>query len=85
MTKQRFTESDVEEAALAWLDALDFAVLYSLDITAVLYGEERNEPNLRDVVLEGRLCQALVRLNPGLLPAPCATRRCPSSSPVICD
>jgi type I restriction enzyme R subunit len=61
-----FTESIVEEAALAWLEALGYAVLHGPDIAAGMFGAERNDPNYRDVVLEGRLRQALVRLNPDL-------------------
>lgn len=64
-----FTESIVKDAALAWLEALGYAVLHGPDIAAGMLGAERSEPNYRDVVLEGRLCQALVRLNPDLPPA----------------
>lgn len=38
------------------------------DIAVGEPGAERSDPNYRDVVLEGRLRQALVRLNPGLPP-----------------
>jgi type I restriction enzyme R subunit len=58
-----FIESVVEDAALAWLDSLGYAVLHGPDIAAGLTGAERNDPNYRDVVLEGRLRQALARLN----------------------
>jgi len=61
-----FTESIVEEAALAWLETLGYAVLHGPDIAAGMLGTERSEPNYRDVVLKGRLCQALLRLNPDL-------------------
>lgn len=63
-----FTESVVEDAALAWLEALGYSVLHGPDITADEPGRERGDPNYRDVVLEGRLRQALVRLNPDLPP-----------------
>jgi len=63
-----FTESLVEEAALAWLEGLGYAVLHGPDIAAGEPGAERNDPNYRDVVLERRLRQALVRLNPDLPP-----------------
>jgi type I restriction enzyme R subunit len=36
------------------------------EIAADMPGAERSDPNYRDVVLEGRLRQALVRLNPDL-------------------
>jgi type I restriction enzyme R subunit len=61
-----FTESIVEDAALAWLEALGYAVLHGPDIAYGMPGAERDDPNYRDVVLEGRLRQALVRLNPDL-------------------
>lgn len=63
-----FAESVVEEAALAWLTDLGFAVLHGPDIAVGEPSAERNDPNYRDVVLERRLRQALVRLNPNLPP-----------------
>ena len=47
-----FTESVVEEAALAWLEALGYAVLHGPEIAAGEPGAERSDPNYRDVVLE---------------------------------
>ncbi len=61
-----FTESVVEAAALAWMKGLGYAVLHGPDIAADMPGAERRDPNYRDVVLEDRLRQALVRLNPDL-------------------
>jgi type I restriction enzyme R subunit len=61
-----FTESVVEDAALAWLEALGYAVLHGPEIAAGQPAAERRDPNYRDVVLERRLRQALVRLNPDL-------------------
>src|SRR5882672_10587758 len=61
-----FTESIVEDAALAWLEGLGYAVLHGPDIAADMPAAERSDPNYRDVVLEGRLRQALARLNTGL-------------------
>jgi len=58
-----FTESVVEDAALAWLEALGYVVLHGPDIAVGMPGAERDDPNYRDVVLKGRLRQALVRLN----------------------
>lgn len=58
-----FTESIVEDAALAWLCSLGYKVIYGPDIAAGESGAERSDPNYRDVVLERRLWQALVRLN----------------------
>src|SRR5713101_6206026 len=62
----QFTESVVEEAALAWLEALGYAVRHGPEIAAGEAYAERSDPNYRDVVLENRLRQALVRLNPDL-------------------
>ncbi len=61
-----FTESVVEDAALAWLEALGYSVLHGPDIAAGELGAERSDPNYRDVVLERRVRDALVTLNPAL-------------------
>jgi type I restriction enzyme R subunit len=63
-----FTESVVEDAALGWLDALGYQVLHGPVIAVGEPAAERNDPNYRDVVLERRLRQALIRLNPELPP-----------------
>ncbi len=63
-----FTESVVEDAALAWLEGLGYAVLHGPDIAVGEPAAERTDPNFRDVILEGRLRQALRRLNPALPP-----------------
>jgi len=63
---QGFTESIVEDAALDWLEPLGYVVLHGPEVAADAPGAERIDPNYRDVVLGGRLRQALVRLNPGL-------------------
>ncbi len=63
-----FTESVVEEAALAWLEALGYAVLHGPNIAAGEAAAERADPSYRDVVLEDRLRAALARLNPELPP-----------------
>jgi len=62
------TESVVEDAALGWLEELGCAVLYGPDIASGEPGAERSDPNYRDVILEGRLKNALARLNPKLSP-----------------
>jgi type I restriction enzyme R subunit len=59
-------ESHVEEAALAWLAALGYSVLYGPGIAAGEPAAERTDPNCRDTILERRLRQALTRLNPDL-------------------
>lgn len=63
MISQGFTESVVEDAALGWLESLGYSVLHGPDIAAGESAAERSDPNYRDVVLEGRLRQVLVRLN----------------------
>ena len=74
----RFTESVVEDAALAWLESLGYAVLHGPEIAVGQPGAERSDPSYRDVVLEWRLRQALVRLNPDL-PRRGARRRLPQA------
>ena len=66
MPPPSFTESVVEEAALAWLEGLGYAVLHGPDIATGESAAERSDPNYREVMLEGRLRQALVRFNSDL-------------------
>ena len=61
-----FTESIVEEAALAVLGRLDWAVLHGPEIAVWTAAAERADPGYRDVILDRRLRAALARLNPGL-------------------
>ena len=61
-----FTESIVEDAALGWLEALGYQVLHGPDVAVGEPGAERSDPNYRDVILERRLRQALIQLNPDL-------------------
>lgn len=61
-----FSESVVEEAALAWLEALGYTILHGPTIAVGEPDAERIDPDCRDVILEGRLRQALALLNPGL-------------------
>ena len=58
------TESDVEQAALEWLEALGWATAYGPDIGPDALNPER--PNYDQVVLEQRLLDALADLNPNL-------------------
>lgn len=62
----RFSESIVEEASLTWLEGLGYEVFYGPEIAAGMPAAERRDPNYRDVVLERRLRNALLRLNPNL-------------------
>ena len=55
-------ESVVEEAALAWLEALGYEIKHGPEIAAGEPGAERSDSTYRDVVLEGRLRRALARL-----------------------
>ncbi len=66
MPMSKFTESVVEDATLAWMESLGYTVKHGQDIAPGVPGAERNDPNYRDVILEGRLRQALVVLNPDL-------------------
>src|SRR5688500_10065552 len=66
MTSRSFTESVVEDAALAWLQGLGYAVLHGPDVAAGEPGAERSDPSYRDVALDGRIRQAFVRLYPDL-------------------
>ena len=61
-----FTESVVEEAALAWLESLGWSVRHGLEIAPGELGAERAD--YAQVVLEARLRDALARLNPVLPP-----------------
>ena len=58
----RFTESTVEEAALAWFAELGYAVLAGPDIAPGEPASERE--SFEQVVLLGRLRDAVARLNP---------------------
>ncbi|HNT77771.1 MAG TPA: type I restriction endonuclease, partial [Anaerolineae bacterium] len=62
-----FTESVVEEAALAWLADLGYTILHGPDIAPGEPFAERDDYG--QVVLVGRLRQALQRLNPAAPPA----------------
>jgi type I restriction enzyme, R subunit len=55
-----FTESIVEDAALAWPGSVGYGVLHGPDIAAGMLGVERSDPNYRDAVLECQLSQALI-------------------------
>src|SRR5690606_14995420 len=63
-----FTESIVEDAAVGWMAGIAFGVLYGPDLAVGMLAAERTDPSFRDVILEGRLRDALARLNPDLPP-----------------
>ena len=60
------TEADVEDTALHWLRGLGWQVKYGPDLAFGMPEAERSDPGYRDVILEGRLRDALARLNPAL-------------------
>ena len=59
-----FTESVVEDAALAWLGSLGYKVLHGPDIAVGESAAERSDPNYRDVALERRLRETVEPLVP---------------------
>lgn len=58
------TEADVEQAALGWLECLGWKTAHGPDIAPEVPGAERTD--YREVVLEGRLRDALSQLNPDI-------------------
>jgi type I restriction enzyme R subunit len=71
MSAGSFTESVVEEAALAWLESLGYAIKHGPDIspggdTLTLALSQGERESYSEVVLATRLREALVRLNPNL-------------------
>jgi len=63
-----FTESDAEEAALGWLEALGYTIRHGPDIAYNVDGGERTDQEYRDTILQNRLHRALELLNLGLPP-----------------
>ena len=61
-----FTESEVEDAALGWLEGLGWEVAHGPHIAPHSAGSERTV--YTEVILENRLRQTLARLNPALPP-----------------
>ena len=59
-----FGESEIEEAALAWLEAIGWRVAHGSDVAPDTPGVERDDYG--KVELSRRLRDALARLNPGL-------------------
>ena len=59
-----FTESEVEDAAVEWLESLGWEVAHGPHIAPHAAGSERTD--YTEVILENRLRQALDRLNPAL-------------------
>ena len=65
MTGQGLTESVVEQVSLAWLESIGWQISHGPD----LMPDERADYGA--VVLEGRLRNAIARLNPELPTAAC--------------
>src|SRR5215831_7038670 len=68
MSDRSFSESVIEQACLAWLEAQRYAVLHGPAVAPGELAAERNDPTYRDVILQRRLRQALANLNPKLPP-----------------
>ena len=66
MSDSGFSESVVEDAALAWLEAKGWKILHGPEIAVGTPLSERLDSEYRDVILERRLRQSLQRLNPAL-------------------
>lgn len=64
MTNRGMTESVVEEAALAWLNGLGYTIAFGPQIAPGELLAERD--SFDKVILDGRLREALLRLNPGV-------------------
>src|SRR2546422_11780565 len=66
MSHSSFSESVVEDAALAWLGGLGWQTKHGPEIAHGEPGAERADPAYRDVILARRLREALTKLNPRL-------------------
>src|SRR5688572_1833897 len=66
MSTSDFTESVVEQAALAWLESLRYGIAFGPTIAPEQLAAERVP--FDDVVLARRVREALARLNPGATP-----------------
>lgn len=59
-----FTEAELEEAALAWFEELDYDIVFGPEISPE--GEYAEREDYSDVILEERLRDALCRINKGI-------------------
>src|SRR5215813_3706807 len=50
-----FAESDAEEAALGWLEALGYTIKHGPEIAYNVDGGERSDPGYHDTILQNRL------------------------------
>ncbi|MCG5054171.1 MAG: hypothetical protein KA712_14500 [Myxococcales bacterium] len=74
-----FTESVVEQATLAWFEALGYTITAGPSIASGEPGQERQ--TYADVVLDGRLRDALARLNPTVAREGLAIKKMAGSTP----
>jgi type I restriction enzyme R subunit len=64
VSNRTFTESVVEDAALAWLSSLGYKVLHGPNIALGESGAEHSDHNYCGVELDRRLCEPLQPLVP---------------------
>lgn len=64
----RYTESEVEEVALSWLQGLGYQVAYGPDLLPGGPSPERYDEQFRETILKDRLLSAMLRLNPEIPP-----------------
>ena len=57
-----FNEGELEKATLEWMEELDYEIIFAPDISPE--GEFPEREDYSDVLLEGRLQDALKRINP---------------------
>ena len=66
MTNYKYTESDLENAVLEWLEELGYSIAFGPDIAPD--GESPERESYKDIVLVGRLRTAVARINPSIPP-----------------
>ena len=69
MITSKYTESDLEQATLEWLEELGYQNLGGPYIAPAPDGEEPERENYADVVLVDRLRSAIAKINPKSLPS----------------
>ena len=64
MTPYKYTESDLENAVLEWLEEMGYSIAFGPDIASD--GESSERESYKDVILIGRLRDAIARINPSI-------------------
>jgi type I restriction enzyme, R subunit len=64
MKNYKYTESDLENATLEWLNELGYSVAFGPDIASD--GESSERKNYKDIVLADRLRAAVAKINPSI-------------------